>query len=153
MFLCAFRLNLLPAHAGQFFQQGVLCVKQRRLGDQSTHAVPDQDHLIERFSRFGSLHQFHLGVQNTLAEKRGGIEKGVAAGVGEEPELAVLTDYRVVFKRVDHLHPCMGAGHETVDQDYGDFVRIVWFQCVKPRRCDCPGGIQHIAEQIHIGQG
>lgn len=34
LFRRAFRLNLLPAHAGQFFQQGVLCVKQRRLGDQ-----------------------------------------------------------------------------------------------------------------------
>ena len=153
LFRRAFRLNLQPAHAGQFFQQGVLCVKQRRLGDQPAHTVPEQDHFIEGCFCFGCLRQFHLSIQNTLAEKRGGIEKGVAAGIGKEPELAVLTDHRIIFERVDHLHPRVGAGHETVDQYHGNLVRIVRFQRIESRRGDRPGGIQHIAEQVHIGQG
>jgi hypothetical protein len=94
------------------------------LGQQSSHAVADQDHAVEGRVRAVGV-ESPPGRTQVLPQQVGRVEEGSTRRVAERPELVALAQERVGFQPRDHPAPGPWAGREAVDQHDGVFSRGV----------------------------
>ena len=151
-FLREFCADFVPRAVRDLFDDVVRIVLQKRARDQAAHAVPDQDHLVEILARLLRDPELLASGQQHLAEVVGGRHDRYAAGKREEPELVAFPDDRVVFQGVDHLHPGVWAGHQSVDEDHRDLPRLVRLDQEQPGVIVLFVGLQHDGDQVAVGQ-
>ena len=89
------------------FTAGIL---DRGFGEQTAHAVTDNEHLVEVGRRFRRI-EIRFGLLQRFAQQIRGIEHRIAGAVGKQPHLVVVAYVRIIQQNIHHLRPGARIGH------------------------------------------
>ena len=94
-------------------------VLDHHLGQQTAHAVADDDHPVERRIRAVGV-ELPPHLVQVAPQQRGRIGERVARRVAEGPELIAVAEGRIGLQALDHPGPRPRVRPQAVDEDHGD---------------------------------